>query len=138
MHIKVFRRDFTNVSSIGEMYLLDYKGQISSKSPDFYTLEDRIRKNKVKGKTAIPSGQYEVVLTYSNRFGKVLPLLLNVPNFEGVRIHTGNTAEDTEGCILIGSKKGRDVITESKIAFRIFMFKLERALKKGKVYIEIQ
>ena len=57
-----------------------------------FTLEDEEREIKIKDQTAIPLGTYSVALSLSQRFGKKLPLLLNVPNFQGVRIHSGNYA----------------------------------------------
>lgn len=70
-----------------------------------YTCEDAVRSEKVYGKTAIPSGEYKVVLSFSHRFQKVMPEILNVPGFAGIRIHGGNTAEDTLGCPLLGQKR---------------------------------
>jgi Family of unknown function (DUF5675) len=102
-----------------------------------YTLEDIEREVKIKSKTAIPIGRYEVVITFSNRFKKPLPLLLKVPNFEGIRIHTGNTAKDTEGCILVGKTRSVDMIGNSRLAFESLFLKLVNAAKKEKIFITI-
>ena len=67
-----------------------------------FTLEDPYHEDKVYGDTRIPEGVYTVTLNYSNRFKKILPNILAVPGFEGIRIHGGNTKEDTHGCILVG------------------------------------
>lgn len=68
-----------------------------------YTLEDVVRTGpKIAGKTAIPAGEYQCTISYSARFKRPLPLLHNVPNFTGIRIHGGNTHENTEGCLLVG------------------------------------
>ena len=67
------------------------------------TLEDAVRTDgKVYGETAIPFGRYRVMLTQSMRFRTMLPLVLDVPGFSGIRIHAGNSQRDTEGCILVG------------------------------------
>ena len=63
---------------------------------------DEIKSVKIKGKTAIPAGRYKVIMSYSPKFKKTLPLLLNVPAFSRILIHAGNTAKDTQGCILCG------------------------------------
>ena len=86
------------------------------------TLEDTVRNNiKVYGKTAIPAGKYKVKKTYSPRFKKQLPEILNVPNFSGVRIHAGNTAKDTEGCILLGLNKVKGSVINSQDAVAFFL-----------------
>ena len=107
------------------------------------TLEDRVRPEgeKVYGKTAIPDGTYEVKLTHSPRFKKILPEILNVPNFSGIRIHTGNSSKDTEGCILVGTWDGEkeDWVGNSRIAFDELMALLEEATNnKEKVTITVK
>ena len=103
-----------------------------------WTLEDVVRDEKIPGETAIPSGTYNVIITMSNRFKRELPLLENVPNFTGVRIHPGNTSEDTEGCILVGRGKTDKTVTESKAAFNALYGKIQQGLNDGDtVTIEI-
>lgn len=90
------------------------------------TLEDCVRdinKNgifdcgefKIKGHTAIPYGEYEIKVTYSPKFKRELPLLLNVPHFEGIRIHRGNTQDDSSGCLLVGENKKKGMVINSTI-----------------------
>lgn len=106
-----------------------------------FTLEDVIRPVgvKVPGQTCIPAGRYSVQLTMSKRFSRVLPLLVNVPMFEGIRIHPGNTSADTEGCILVGWGKGADQITQSRDAFASLFSKLRGAEARGEpITIEVR
>lgn len=93
------------------------------------TLEDKVRPvgEKVWGETAIPYGNYKVIITYSNRFKRKLPLLVNVPQFEGIRIHPGNTAVDTHGCILVGVNDVTGQIHQSKFTFYQLFAILEKA-----------
>lgn len=91
---------------IRKKYDLDYThGELFVDDKFFcHTLEDAIGTKKVYGETAIPTGIYNVVISYSNHFKRDLPELLNVPNYAGIRIHGGNTSADTLGCILVGKK----------------------------------
>lgn len=97
-----------------------------------HTLEDQVRDKKIHGETAIPAGTYEVIVSFSPRFQRDLPLLVSVPNFEGVRIHPGNTAADTEGCILPG--RTRDIenhtVGASRVAFNSLYEKILDAWKR--------
>jgi hypothetical protein len=112
-----------------------------------YTVEDTVReiagqspdKWKIPHVTAIPVGRYEVVVTMSNRFKKLLPELLNVPGFDGIRIHTGNTAEDTDGCLIVGETLLPAGVGSSKLAFDDLFPKIQSAVSKGeKVWITIK
>ncbi|WP_025041579.1 DUF5675 family protein [Nitrosospira briensis] len=129
MELQIKRTDFSEESTIGE---LSVNGVF-----ECYTLEDKVRPVKIAGKTAIPSGRYEVIINFSQRFQKQLPLLLNVPNYEGVRIHSGNTAANTEGCILVGETKTDNFIGESRWAFNRLFEKLKIASETEKIFLEI-
>jgi hypothetical protein len=110
-----------------------------------YTLEDTDRKmedggEKVYGGTCIPRGTYSIDVTLSNRFKRRLPILKNVPGFEGIRIHPGNTAADTEGCILVGVKDDsrEDKVLMSRVTFDGLFGRIEKALLRSeKITIEI-
>lgn len=104
-----------------------------------YTIEDQVREEKIPGQTAIPKGRYRVVLTQSPRFKKVLPEILEVPNFKGVRIHSGNTADDTEGCIIVGQRQGKAAVFESRMAMLELMAALSSATEAGEqIHITIK
>lgn len=99
-----------------------------------FTLEDRYRpppEPKVPRETCIPVGEFQVVITHSQRFRVMMPLLLDVPGFQGVRIHPGNTPADTEGCILVGRKRGDSAVFESLLAYRQLFEKLQQAVLRG-------
>lgn len=123
------REWFTDKSTIGT---LSFDGEFCC-----FTLEDTCRRKKENGTTAIPSGKYEVVLDYSTRFKRVMPHILDVPFFEGVRIHSGNTPENTEGCVLVGLKRGENVIYDSKKAFDFVEAEIVKRLMRGKLFISI-
>ena len=97
-------------------------GSLGANIADFtkrplYTLEDPVRKGpKIPGKTAIPAGTYKVVMSYSPRFLRRLPELISVPGYEYVRIHSGNTVNHTEGCVLVGYGVEGEELRESRSA----------------------
>lgn len=125
MKLKLIRTYLGATATIGELFL---DGKFHC-----YTLEDKVRElqfadQKVYGKTAIPAATYPVVITMSNRFKRKLPLLQNVPFFDGIRIHPGNTSADTDGCILVGTtKQPPDFIGNSRLAFNRLFLLLEEA-----------
>lgn len=97
---------------------------------------DEILSKKRKGITAIPTGKYDVILSFSPRFKRVLPLLLNVKGYEGVRVHAGNTAEDTEGCLLVGENKEKGKVLNSRATLeKLMSVLLECEKKKEKISI---
>lgn len=119
MKIEIVRFQFTDKSTIGRLYV---DGVF-----ECYTLEDKIRDMKIKGITAIPAGIYKVIIDMSGRFKRLLPLLINVLGFSGIRIHIGNKPEDTEGCILVGQSFTTDWIGSSGKAFDALFAKMQAA-----------
>jgi hypothetical protein len=104
------RRWYLDSSTIGLLALGDFQ---------CVTLEDAVRAPgvKVQDKTAIPVGRYRVIVNFSQRFQRPMPLLLDVPMFTGIRIHSGNCEYDTMGCILVGRSRMKDWITRSRETF---------------------
>jgi len=94
---------------------------------------------KIKGRSAIPEGRYAVVISWSPKMKAWLPILLGVPNFEGIRIHAGNTAEDTAGCILVGKNKLVGQVVDSRIWLHRLKQKIVEAKERGEaVWITIK
>lgn len=93
--------------------------------------------NKIRGRTAIPEGRYPLVVTRSPRFGKWLPLLMRVSGFEGVRIHSGNTAADTQGCILVGENRKKGMVLSSRAAMERLMRLLDGRKAGEAVWITV-
>ena len=93
-----------------------------------FTLEDIPRAEKIKKETAIPTGTYRIELTDQNKWAKLMPHIQNVPNFQGIYIHSGNSISDTEGCPLVGENIGNiTTLRNSKFAFDRLMQKLRTA-----------
>lgn len=135
MRLKLNRVQFTEKSTIGELWVDDDEDRFC------FTLEDKVRAPgvKVAGKTAIPAGQYEIIINWSQRFKRPMPLLLDVPNFEGVRIHAGNSEVDTEGCILVGFNRSPDFVGNSRQAFDTLFATMQREFnEKETITIDIQ
>lgn len=100
--------------------------------------EQQIVSKKVYGETAIPTGTYRIIISYSNKFKKQMPLLLNVPGFAGIRIHSGNTEKDSLGCILVGKNKAVGKVLESRDTYSKLFSILQEANKKETIKITIK
>lgn len=131
MKLTLARKWRTEKSCIGP---LDVDGK-----HECFILEDPPRDIKIPGITGIPAGTYQIIITYSPRFKREMPLLVGVPGFDGVRIHPGNTADDTEGCLITGRTHGPDWVGESRLAYGALFEKIRIALLAGEfVAIEIK
>lgn len=128
-------REKTKYPEKGEAFTLGLL--LDGGAPLCYTVEDEVRPEgeKVYGLTAIPEGVYTVRLTMSNRFKKMLPLLEGVPMFEGVRIHGGNRAENSEGCIIVGTKRTVDGVANCQPALDAI---IEMIAEHGEVKLTIE
>ncbi len=138
MRLSLQRQPSENEATIGVLYL---NGTFQC-----WVLEDQVREIpgvpvdqwKIPGKTAIPAGTYRVTVDFSNRFQRNMLHILDVPGFEGIRIHSGNTAADTDGCILVGNERVGSSIGASRDALKELQPIVEAALAGGEeVTIEI-
>jgi hypothetical protein len=131
MKLDIYRKWFSDNSTIGELFV--------NQQFFCYTLEDTCRQMlgkpvkewKVYAKTAIPAGSYPVIIDFSSRFKVEMPHVLDVEGFSGIRIHPGNSAKDTEGCILVGASRSTDFVGMSRNTYEKLMDRLEAAYNRG-------
>lgn len=140
MRITLIRRWNKKDYCIGDLYIdgkwfCNVLEDVDRGLDDSMSLEE-IKKMKIKGETAIPTGIYQVLLTYSPKYKKIMPLINNVKGYSGIRIHSGNTHKDTEGCLLVGKNKEVGKVLDSRITFNALFKKLNQT--NGKIIIDIQ
>jgi hypothetical protein len=101
----VNRFSFKETETLSRVTLVEDDGSVSFEG---FAVEDKVRAPgvKVQDETAIPVGSYKMKISKSPKFGRLLPEILDVPGFSGIRIHKGNTAADSSGCLIIGSRLG--------------------------------
>lgn len=157
MIITLSRFKFTPSSTLGQIHIDGessfYSSALDQMMPMFsledkdrdlhdYMTEEEILGVKIPKETAIPYGKYQVVLSFSNRFQKIMPEVLNVKGFKGIRIHNGSFIHDTEGCPLIGYKwfflpdQNQYMVSKSRDCFNEFMPTLKRKIETENVYLE--
>ena len=133
MKIELVRIAFKETYTIGKLYV---DGKYFSdvledvdRGLDSSMSESEILKKKVKGQTAIPTGHYVINITYSPKYKRMMPLLLDVKGFSGIRIHSGNSSKDTEGCLLVGKNKKVGMVLESRDTYQR-LFKMMEGQKE--------
>lgn len=141
MKLKLERKYLGDKYTIGKLYV---DGTYFSD-----TLEDKVRdlnkngkfdngESKIYGETAIPYGTYNIIVNYSPKFKRDLPRLLDVPSFEGILIHRGNTPEDSSGCILVGENKVKGKVINSTPYEEKLVKMMKDSIAKGEqITIEI-
>ena len=122
MKIKLVRIALKDTYTIGKLYVdgVYVCDTIEDKDrglDDSMTVSE-ILKRKIKGQTAIPTGHYNIEITYSPKYKLMMPLLLGVKGYSGIRIHSGNTAKDTEGCLLVGKNTKVGMVTDSRNTYQ--------------------
>lgn len=141
MIIKIIRKEFTDTYSLGEMYINDKFFCYTMEDTDRNINEDlptsAIKEVKVPKRTAIPYGDYRIVLSFSKKLKRYLPLILDVPAFRGIRIHKGSTHEWSSGCVLVGMRKGKDKLLDIVEAENKLIEILESVNKTEAIYIKI-
>ncbi len=143
MEIKLIRKYYQAKYTIGRLYVNNRFFSDCLEPPSLHLTErsalGTILIAKYKGYRAIPTGRYRILITRSRRFGRWLPLLLNVKGFEGIRIHAGNKPEDTQGCILLGFNRRKGYVLDSTRCVLTLVKMITEAIAKGeKVFVEVR
>ena len=133
MRIELVRIAFKSTYTIGKLYVdgkyfCDVLEDVD-RGLDSSMTESEILEKKVKGQTAIPTGHYVINITYSPKYKRMMPLLLDVKGFSGIRIHSGNSSKDTEGCLLVGKNKKVGMVLESRDTYQR-LFKMMEGQKE--------
>jgi len=142
LQLKLVRHQKNDTSTVGDLYIKDefFCKVIEDKDRGLkqeMSLEE-IKKLKVYGETAIPSGTYQIVLSFSNKFKKLLPELLDVPGYGGIRIHPGNSEKDSLGCLIVGDSYENKRVINSRRTFRKLMSILKANQDTQKMFITIE
>jgi len=143
MEIKLIRKYYQAKYTIGRLYVNNRFFSDCLEPPSLHLTErsalGTILIAKYKGYRAIPTGRYRILITRSRRFGRWLPLLLNVKGFEGIRIHAGNKPEYTRGCILLGFNRRKGYVLDSTRCVLTLVKMMTEAIAKGeKVFMEVR
>ena len=143
MEIKLIRKYYQAKYTIGRLYVNNRFFSDCLEPPSLHLTErsalGTILIAKYKGYRAIPTGRYRILITRSRRFGRWLPLLLNVKGFEGIRIHAGNKPEDTRGCILLVFNRRKGYVLDSTRCVLTLVKMMTEAIAKGeKVFMEVR
>lgn len=143
MEIKLIRKYYQAKYTIGRLYVNNRFFSDCLEPPSLHLTErsalGTILIAKYKGYRAIPTGRYRILITRSRRFGRWLPLLLNVKGFERIRIHAGNKPEDTRGCILLGFNRRKGYVLDSTRCVLTLVKMMTEAIAKGeKVFVEVR
>lgn len=136
MELKLTRIAKRETYTIGRLYI-DGEYLCDTLEPTWRDIGWGRPGRKVPGRTAIPDGRYAVAVSFSPKFKRWLPLLLHVPMFTGIRIHAGNTATDTQGCILPGLNTMKGRVTDSRIYEHRLVRRLARRPEGEGVWITI-
>ena len=143
MEIKLIRKYYQAKYTVGRLYVNNRFFSDCLEPPSLHLTErsalGTILIAKHKGYRAIPTGRYRILITRSRRFGRWLPLLLNVKGFEGIRIHAGNKPEDTRGCILPGFNRRKGYVLDSTRCVLTLVKMMTEAMEKGeRVFVEVR
>ena len=143
MEIKLIRKYYQAKYTIGRLYVNNRFFSDCLEPPSKHLTERcstaTIQKAKGEGFRAIPTGRYRILITRSRRFGRWLPLLMNVKGFEGIRIHAGNKPEDTRGCILPGFNRRKGYVLDSTHCVLTLVKMMTEAMEKGeKVFVTVK
>ena len=135
MRVKLKRIAFKDEYTIGKVYINDryFCDALEDKDRGLYDWQsvEYILEKKIKHKTAIPYGMYKLLWSYSPKYKRMMPEIMGVKGFSGIRVHSGNTAEHSSGCVLLGYNKKVGMVLDSRKVCKKFDDIVEGYYKKG-------